>query len=526
VGWFRRTLRPAIMKWTGSTMETKIQQKRDELVAYLRKANDIAAASYVLMWDQSTYMPPAGAGARARQVAALQGLAHEHATDPAIGRLLDELQPYADSLPPDADDAALVQVARRNYDRLTKVPADFAAAFAGHSTETFSLWAEARPANDFRRVQAALEKTLDMSRKYANFFPGYQHIADPLIDTQDYGMSAAQIGPLFEQLRQQLSPLVKAIGEAEQVDDSVLRRHYPQELQSEFGKAVVSDLGFDFQRGRMDTTHHPFMTKFAWGDVRITTRYDEHELSGAIFSSIHETGHALYELGIDPQFEGTPLDTGTSAGVHESQSRLWENVVGRSAGFWEYYFPKLRAVFPQQLADVEAEDFYRAVNKSFPSLIRTEADEVTYNLHVIIRFGLELDLLEGKLAIADLPEAWHARYRESLGVSAPDDRDGILQDVHWYSGPIGGAFQGYTLGNIMAAQFYAAALRAHPEIPAEIRQGRFGMLHNFLRENIYRHGSKFTANELLARVTGGPLTLEPYLEYLRTKYSSIYNLKG
>lgn len=517
-------IREAVAK--GFYMDTQTLHKRDELVARLRQAQDLASASYVLMWDQSTYMPPAGAAARARQVAALQGLAHQYATDPAIGRLLDELQPYADSLAPDDDDAALILVARRNYERSVKVPTDFAAAFAGHQTETFSLWAEARPANDFRRVQGALEKTLEMSRQYANFFPGYQHIADPLIDAQDYGMSAAQIGPLFEELRRQLSPLVKAISEAEQVDDSVLRRHYPEAVQAEFGKSVVSDLGFDFRRGRMDTTHHPFMTKFAWGDVRITTRYDENELSGALFSSIHETGHALYELGIDQQYEGTPLDTGTSAGVHESQSRLWENVVGRSLGFWEHYFPRLRAAFPQQLADVEVEDFYRAVNKSFPSLIRTEADEVTYNLHVIIRFGLELELLEGKLSIADLPEAWHARYQESLGVHAPDDRDGVLQDVHWYGGPIGGVFQGYTLGNIMAAQFYAAALQAHPGIPEDIRQGRFVVLHNFLRENIYRHGSKYTANQLLERVTGGPLSLDPYLAYLRGKYGQIYKLNG
>ena len=507
-------------------MDAAILRKRDELVARLRKAHDIAAAGYVLSWDQSTYMPPAGAAARASQMATLQGLAHEHATDPAIGRLLDELQPYADSLPYDHDDAALVRVTRRDYERQTKVPTEFAAAFAGHMTETFSLWAEARPANDFQRVQPALEKTLEMSRQYANYFPGYAHIADPLIDMQDYGMSAAQIGPLFEELRRQLSPLVKAIGEAEQVDDSFLRRHYPEPLQAAFGNAVVRDLGYDFNRGRQDKTHHPFMTKFAWGDVRITTRYDEDELSGSIFSSIHETGHALYELGIDQKYEGTPLDTGTSAGVHESQSRLWENIVGRSRGFWETYFPKLAAVFPQQLADVTAEDFYRAVNKSQPSLIRTEADEVTYNLHVIIRFGLELDLLEGKLAVADLPEAWHARYQESLGVHAPDDRDGVLQDVHWYGGPIGGVFQGYTLGNIMAAAFYDAALRAHPLIPDEIRQGQFTTLHTFLRENIYRHGSKYTANELLERVTGGGLSLDPYLAYLRSKYGSLYGLRG
>jgi carboxypeptidase Taq len=363
-----------------------------------------------------------------------------------------------------------------------------------------------------------------MSRQYANFFPGYQHIADPLIDAADYGMSARQIGPLFEELRQQLSPLVKAIGQSRQVDDSVLHRQYPEPLQVQFGESLVRDLGFDFSRGRQDKTHHPFMTKFAWGDVRITTRYSETDLADGLFSSIHETGHALYELGIDQKYEGTPLDTGTSAGVHESQSRLWENIVGRSAGFWEYYFPKLVAVFPGQLAGTGVEEFYRAVNKSQPSLIRTDADEVTYNLHVIIRFGLELDLLEGKLAVADLPEAWHARYVESLGVSAPDDRDGVLQDVHWYGGKIGGAFQGYTLGNIMASQFYAAALAAHPQIPGQICQGNFATLHHWLRENIYRHGSKYTANELLERVTGGPLTLAPYLDYLRTKYGGIYHL--
>jgi carboxypeptidase Taq len=505
-------------------MDTHLQQKRADLVALLRKANDIASASYVLSWDQSTYMPPAGASARARQMAALEGLAHAAATDPAIGRLLDDLQPYAETLPPDHDDAALIRVARRDYERRTKVPADFAAAFAGHTAATFSLWAKARPDNDFRAVQPALEKTLDMSRQYANFFGGYQHIADPLIDAADYGMSAAQIGPLFEELRRELSPLVKAISAAPQVDDAVLRRHYPEAQQAALGASIVRDLGFDFNRGRQDKTHHPFMTKFAWGDVRITTRYQEHDLGDGLFSSIHETGHALYELGIDQKYEGTPLDTGTSAGVHESQSRLWENIVGRSRGFWEYYLPKLVEVFPAQLKDVSVEEFYRAVNKSQPSLIRTDADEVTYNLHVIIRFGLELDLLEGKLAVADLPDAWHARYEESLGVRAPDDRDGVLQDVHWFGGPIGGVFQGYTLGNIMASQFYAAALQAHPEIPAEIRQGKFTTLHTFLRENIYRHGSKYTANELLHRVTGSSLTLAPYLDYLRTKYTAIYKL--
>ena len=505
-------------------MDTTTAQKKTELISRLREANDLTAASALLGWDQSTYMPPAGAAARARQLATLQKVAHEKFTDPAVGHLLDDLQPYAASLPPDDDDASLVRVTRRAYDQLTKVPAAFAAAFAGHIAESFSVWIEARPANDFARVQPYLEKTLEMSRQLADFFPGYEHIADPLINMADYGMSAAVIGPLFEELRLELSPLVKAIAERPQVDDSALHRFYPEAQQQQFGEAVIRDLGFDFRRGRQDKTHHPFMTKFAWGDVRITTRFDENNLSDGLFSTIHETGHALYELGIDPAFEGTPLDTGTSAGVHESQSRLWENVIGRSARFWDHYYPRLRTAFPAQLEDVSVDQFYKAINKVTPSLIRTDADEVTYNLHVIIRFGLELDLLEGKLSVADLPEAWNARYQESLGVHAPDDRDGVLQDVHWFGGPIGGVFQGYTLGNIMTAQFYGAALQAHPEIPSEIGRGQFSTLLAWLRENIYRHGSKFTAAELLQRVTGSPLTLHPYLTYLRGKYGVIYGL--
>lgn len=501
-----------------------IEQAKAELVARLREVGDLRAALAVLGWDQSTYMPPAGAEARARQVGTLEGIAHAKATDPAIGRLLDQLQPYADSLPPDDDDAALVTVTRRTYERLIRVPSEFAAQMAGHFAESYSVWAEARPANDFAGVRPALEKTLDLSRQYASFFPGCQHVADPLIEVADYGMRAATIGPIFEELRQLLTPLVKAIGERPQVDDSVLRRHYPESRQRQFGEAAIRDCGFDFARGRQDKTHHPFMTKFAWGDVRITTRIDEHELGEGLFSTLHEAGHALYELGVKQEYEGTPLDSGTSAGVHESQSRLWENVVGRSARFWDHYYPKLQATFPEALADVSQEQFYKAINKVQPSLIRTEADEVTYNLHVIIRFGLELELLEGKLSVADLPAAWHARYQESLGVTAPDDQDGVLQDVHWFAGPIGGAFQGYTLGNIMAAQFYAAALGAHPEIPSEIGQGRFATLHTWLCEKIYQHGSKYTAAELLQRVTGSPLTLAPYMMYLRAKYGDIYGI--
>jgi len=291
-----------------------------------------------------------------------------------------------------------------------------------------------------------------------------------------------------------------------------------------FGLMVAQKYGYDLSRGRQDKTHHPFMTSFAVDDVRITTRVKENDLSEALFSTLHETGHALYELGVSHDLDGTPLAGGTSAGVHESQSRLWENLVGRSRPFWNHYYAQLQATFPEQLNGVSQDTFYRAINKVQPSLIRTDADEVTYNLHVMIRFDLELALLEGSLAVQDLPEAWHARYETDLGVRAPSDVDGVLQDVHWYAGTVGGSFQGYTLGNVMSALFFEQALRAHPSIPAEIEQGEFGTLHGWLRENIYRHGRKFTANELVERVTGGPLTIEPYIRYLQTKYGELYKL--
>jgi carboxypeptidase Taq len=266
------------------------------------------------------------------------------------------------------------------------------------------------------------------------------------------------------------------------------------------------------------------MTKFNLGDVRITTRVDENDLSSCLFSTIHESGHAMYEQGFRMELEGTPLANGVSAGVHESQSRTWENLVGRSRGFWEYFYPKLQARFPSQLKNVSMDTFYRAVNKVQRSLIRTEADEVTYNLHVMIRFDIELALLEGNLLVRDLPEYWHGRYNADMGIRAPDDRDGVMQDVHWFSGMVGGSFQGYTLGNVIGGLFFSQALKAHPDIPSQMAQGKFDTLHSWLVENVYQHGCKFTANELIEKVTGGPLTIEPYITYLKTKYGELYKL--
>ncbi|SMO90339.1 carboxypeptidase M32 [Melghirimyces algeriensis] len=499
-----------------------MEEKLNELKALLSEVYDLEHVAALLHWDQSTYMPKGGVSARGRQLAMLEKLAHEKMVDPKMGRLLDALVPYEESLPDTSDDASLIRVARRKFEKASRVPASFMAEFSTHKAKTYHVWTEARPANDFSMVQPYLEKTLEYSRKLADYFPGYEHIADPLIDYSDEGMKASTLRKLFADLRKELVPLVQAVTEQPPVDDSVLKQHYPEKDQWSFGVQVMEALGYDFNRGRQDKTHHPFMTKFSLGDVRITTRFKENDLSEALFSSIHEAGHAMYEQGIRMEYEGTPLAGGTSSGVHESQSRLWENIVGRSRPFWEHFYPKLQRRFPEQLKDVSLDTFHRAINKVQPSLIRTDADELTYNLHVMIRFDLELALLEGKLAVKDLPEAWRERYTSDLGVTPPDDRDGVLQDVHWHADTIGGVFQGYTIGNILSAQYYDAALNTHPEIPDQIRQGEFTALRGWLTENIYRHGSKFTTEELTKRATGSSLSIDPYVRYLKRKFGELY----
>lgn len=501
-------------------METKFAELKNRLA----EVSDLTAAASVLGWDQATYMPPGGAPARGRQLATLSSLAQDKFVDPEVGKLLDDLQPWAEAKGYDSDEAALIRKTRRDYDRSVKVPTDWVARFSEHSAGAYQAWTEARPANDFKGVADNLKKTLDLSREFANFFPGYEHIADPLIDGPDPGMKASDIRRVFSELREQLVPVVKKITDQKEADDSPLRKKYPEEKQLAFGLQVAKEFGYDLERGRQDKTHHPFCTTFSIGDVRITTRVKEKYLADALFSTLHEAGHAMYEQGVNPDYEATPLAGGVSSGVHESQSRTWENIVGRSRGFWEHYYPELKKAFPAQLKGVGLDKFYRAINKVERSLIRTDADEVTYNLHVMLRFDLELQMLEGKLEIKDLPEAWHARYKSDLGIQAPSDVNGALQDVHWYAGLIGGAFQGYTLGNIMSALFYDAALKAHPRIPAEISKGEYGNLHKWLKNNLYTYGSKYTPTELIERTTGGALRIEPYIKYLKTKYGELYKL--
>lgn len=496
----------------------------EKLQILLAEINDIQSAAAVLHWDEATYMPPKGATARGRQLATLRQIAHEKFTDGTITRLLDELDSYAADWPYDSEVASVLRVTRRSCDRASQIPADFTARFSQLRSETYQMWAKARSENNFALVQPYLERMVAASRELANYFPGYEHIADPLIDFSDYGMTANSIRTVFAELREQLVPLVQAIIAQPPVDDSCLRQSYPEDEQIALSHAILQQMGYDLERGRQDKTLHPFMTNFSINDVRITTRYYETDLGQGIFSTIHEMGHAFYEMGVDPALEGSILAGGVSSGVHESQSRLWENLVGRSRSFWHYFYPQLQAAFPAQLGNVSLDTFYRAINKVERSLIRTDADEVTYNLHVMIRFDLELDLLEGKLAVRDLPEAWNERYRNDLGVVPPSDREGVLQDVHWYTGSVGGMFQGYTLGNLMSAQFFDAALTDIPAIPAQIEQGDVQPLHDWLTNNIYRHGCKYTAAETIERVTGQPLQTAPLMNYLRRKYGELYEI--
>jgi carboxypeptidase Taq len=502
------------------TVETNLA----ELKQRFRAIEDLQCAEWVLTWDQATYIPPGGVEARARQIALLRSLAHERLTDPAIGRLLDSITPWAEAQGVDSDAAALVRVARRDYDRATRVPQAFVHRLAEHAATTYHAWERARPANDFATLRPLLETTVELSRELASFHPGYAHPYDALIDLAEDGMTVQAVRALFGDLRAGLLPLIEKIRARPALDDGCLTGDFPEPAQRAFGEAVVRAFGYDFTRGRQDKTAHPFMIKLGRGDVRITTRYRADCLSDGLFSTLHEAGHAMYEQGIDDALDGTPLYHGTTAGVHESQSRLWENLVGRSRPFWEHWYGRLKKAFPDALNGADVDTFYRAINRVAPSLIRTDADEVTYNLHVMLRFDLELAMLEGTLEVADLPEAWRARIRSDLGVTPADDRDGALQDVHWYGGIVGGAFQSYTLGNVMSAQFFAAARRDLGDLDAQIGAGEFGPLHGWLTAHLYRHGRKFTPPELVERATGEPLSIAPYLAYLNTKYGALYGL--
>lgn len=501
-----------------------MKEKLQELKERFAVVNDLQRAAAVLGWDQQTYMPPRGAPARAEQLATLGKLAHEHFIADENGALLDALAEYAAQLPYDSDEASLIRVTKREYDQAKRVPPALVEEMTRAASLAFQAWQRARAEANFKAFQPYLEKNVALRIELANCLGYKERIYDALLDQYEPQMTTAQVEAIFAPLRQEIVALVRAIARnADAVDAAVLQREYDTSKQWEFGVEVIKRIGFDFERGRQDKAPHPFTTSFALDDVRITTRLNKNFLPAALFGTIHETGHALYELGYRAELARTPLASAASLGAHESQSRLWENIVGRSRGFWQFWFPRLREMFPAQLADQTAESFYRAVNKVAPSFIRVEADEVTYGLHIMLRFELENALVERQLAVADVPDAWNAKMQEYLGIVPPNDALGCLQDVHWSYGDLG-YFATYLLGSMFAAQLYERAVRDVPTIPEHIARGEYADLLAWLREKVHTHGRKFTLDELARRVTGEPLQSRAYVAYLKTKFGEIYGV--
>ncbi len=500
-----------------------MEEKLNQLKALLAEISDLNAASALMGWDQQVYMPKGGAEARGTQLATLQKLIHEKSTSPEIGQLLEDLSAEAAGLDPDSDDARLIKVAKRDYERAVKVPPEFTAEFAKVTSDAFSAWMDARAEDDFSKFQPHLEKIVGMEHQLVEFFAPYEHVYDPLLDMFEPGMKTADVKAIFEAMRPRQVALIRQIGERPQVDDSFLHGAFEEQKQWDFGVEVITKFGYDWNRGRQDKSAHPFTTNFSRNDVRITTRFDDDYLGSALFGTMHEGGHALYEQGSSPKYERTPLAGGASMAIHESQSRMFENLIGRSLPFWEHFYPRLQEIFPARLGNVDLQTFYKGINKVEPSLIRVEADEATYNLHIMLRLELEIALMEGSLSVADLPDAWNAKMQEYLGITPPNNADGVLQDVHWSGGMIG-YFPTYALGNLVSVQLWEKMQSDIPDLEDQIRRGEFGELLAWLVENVHQYGRKYEPQELVQRVTGSKIDPAPYLRYLERKYGEIYGL--
>lgn len=485
----------------------------------------LAQASALLSWDQVTHMPPGGAEARGRQMATLARLQHARWTDPELDELVTDLERTGvDGAPLSGDAAALVRETRRLIDRARRLPADLVAAISRQRVRGRQVWGRARAADDFGAFAPELRAMLGLAREQAAALAPDRPPYDALHDLYERGSTAERVAAVFDPLRDEIRELLAAIrASGVRPDAGILRRAYPEAAQEAFAVATVEAMGYDFARGRLDRTAHPFAIRVGDGDVRITTRYQGGFLPSALFGTIHEAGHAMYEQNLPAEHADTPLGSSVSLGIHESQSRLWENLVGRSPAFWAGAYPRLQATFPGVLDDVALDAFVAAVNDVRPSLIRVEADEVTYHLHVMLRFDLERALIDGSLAVDDLPEAWRAGSRELLGIEPPSDRDGCLQDVHWSQGMFG-YFPTYSLGTLASVQLWEAMRRDLGDLDALVREGRFTPLRSWLVEHVHRHGTRYEPEELLRRATGSPLSAEPYLRYVRAKYGAIYQL--
>jgi carboxypeptidase Taq len=495
----------------------------EELLTRLAEVADLSKAAEILRWDQQTMMPPRGSAIRAEQLGTLGRVTHEKFTAPEIGRLVDELADFEASHDYDSFEASVIRVTRRDWEKERKVPTDLRAEMSRASTLGYPVWVEARKQNDFASFLPALRENLDLSKRYVECFEGeFDEPYDALLDDYEPGMKSAVVRETFEYLKEHQAPLVKEVAAGESTEASSARM-FPIERQQTFELEVARRFGYKDDSWRLDPTVHPFARGGGIQDIRITTRYHAHNLDG-LFATMHEFGHGLYEHQIEPRLERTPLASGVSLGLHESQSRLWENLVGRSLPFWRFFYPRLAELFPEALASYDPERWYREVNSVRPSLIRVEADEATYHLHIIMRFELEQELLAGSFPLEQLPEEWNRRMWEYLAIEVPDDTRGVLQDTHWATGAIG-YFSTYALGNLISAQIWEKVLEDLPDLYDQFEQGEFGELRSWLGERLHRHGRKFTPTETLERVVGtSRIDPEPYVRYLRRKLGDIYGL--
>jgi carboxypeptidase Taq len=486
----------------------------------LRKIADVNYASAVLQWDQEVNMPEAGAEARARQLATLSGISHELSVEQELGDWLATLN----------QDAALhekqrrnVKESLRNYTDRKKYTTDFVVEMSKTISESFQAWQRAKKENNFKLFGPLLEKLVDLKLRECEMLGYTEHPYDAMLNQYEPGLKASDVDTLFTEVRSHLVPFVKKIFAKQVPDDSFTQQHFKHSEQWDFGIGLLKSMGYDFKSGRQDISSHPFTTNFSSRDVRVTTRINEHDLKEMIWSCIHEGGHALYEQGLPDEDYGLPSGEYLSLGIHESQSRLWENNVGRSLPYWNYHYPELKKRFPQQLASVSLQDMYRSMNKVEPSLIRTNADELTYHFHIMIRFEIEKGLMEKTIRVQELPEYWNARYMDYLGIEVPSDSKGVLQDVHWSHGSFG-YFPTYSLGSFYAAQFMNKAEAAIPGLLQLMEQGDTTLLLKWLREKIHIHGRQFTAAELCKMVTGETLSFSYFMDYAKMKYGAIYEL--
>jgi carboxypeptidase Taq len=483
----------------------------------LGRITDLERVLRLLSWDQQTMMPAAGAGHRADHMATLRRLSHELLVADETGRLLEELRPLAASLEPDSDDGALLRLVRRDYEKAVRVPAELRAEMARASAEARPVWVKAKAESDFASFLPALERAIELRQQYVACFDDVKEPYDVLLDDFEPETTTAEVRELFDELKPEVVPLIAALRD-EEVDDSFLTGNFPIVRQVAIGNAVVELFGLRPETWRLDPTEHPFASGTGVDDIRLTAAYDTQTIK-SLFSTMHEYGHGLYGHQAPRHLGRLPTGGPASLGIHESQSRLWENLVGRSLPFWRLFYPRLRETFPEQLGDVELDRFFAAINRVKPSLIRVRADEVTYGMHVILRFELEQDIVNGRVALRDLPAAWNAKMAQYLGVEVPDDARGVLQDTHWASGLIG-YFPTYLLGTVMSVQIWERVKEEVPDLEEQVERGEFAALREWLGENVHAHGRKFPPQETLRRAIGTTIDAKPYVAYLQTKYGA------